>query len=93
MHEGLKMDPIVVNEMGEAVVPASMRTTDTSELFWEQIHLVCDGRMNLQTVSPTHRAMHCPKCGLRVIFPKKVGTYGELRKYFKRFNKRKKGAR
>jgi hypothetical protein len=74
-------DPIVVNKEGEAIKPGSTACQEGSEIFYEQIHLICDGRMRGASVSPTHKAMFC-HCGLRVVYPKTCKTYGDLRAHF-----------
>ncbi|MEK7192966.1 MAG: hypothetical protein AAB682_02410, partial [Patescibacteria group bacterium] len=44
-------------------------------------HLVCGNRLDRLAVTPTFHAIVCKECCLRVLFPKEVETYGELRKY------------
>jgi len=46
------------------------------------IHEVCFGSISLVDVSETHAALVCDTCGLRVMIPREVNTYGELKGYF-----------
>ncbi|TSC71208.1 MAG: hypothetical protein G01um101449_63 [Parcubacteria group bacterium Gr01-1014_49] len=43
------------------------------------IHDYCEGRMKRIRVAETRDALICGRCHLRVLFPKEVQTYGELR--------------
>lgn len=43
------------------------------------VHDFCTGCMDRTRVTETHSALVCRRCHLRVLFPKEVTTYGELR--------------
>lgn len=43
------------------------------------VHDYCDGWVDRTRVTKTHDALICRRCRLRVLFPKEVKTYGELR--------------
>ena len=43
------------------------------------VHMHCSGYMERHEATATHDAIVCRKCHLRVLLPKEVKTYGELR--------------
>lgn len=43
------------------------------------IHMYCDSWMDRHRATKTHDAISCRGCHLRVLFPKEIKTYGELR--------------
>lgn len=43
------------------------------------VHMYCGSWVDRQRATKTHDALVCRGCHLRVLFPKKVRTYGELR--------------
>jgi hypothetical protein len=43
------------------------------------VHLYCGGQMNQRGATKTCHALVCQSCYLRVLFPKEVRTYSELR--------------
>jgi len=43
------------------------------------VHEFCDHRMDRMRATKTHDAIVCQACNLRILFPKEVKTYGELR--------------
>lgn len=45
------------------------------------VHDVCNSWMDVKHISETHNALVCRGCGLRVVYPVGVTTYGELRQY------------
>ncbi|MCX6778718.1 MAG: hypothetical protein NTU97_00605 [Candidatus Magasanikbacteria bacterium] len=45
------------------------------------VHEYCRGWMDRFRATKTHDALLCRKCYLRVLFPREIKTYGELRKY------------
>ncbi len=45
------------------------------------VHLHCDSWMDRRRTTATHDAIICKVCRLRVLFPKEIKTYGELRKF------------
>lgn len=44
------------------------------------VHKYCDGWMDRKRATKTHDAIVCRECHLRVLFPKEVETYGDLRR-------------
>jgi|GEM_PF-699346 len=46
------------------------------------IHKFCNGYVDRNRATETHDAIRCRQCGVRVLFPKEVKTYGDLRSYF-----------
>lgn len=43
------------------------------------VHDFCGGFVDRRGATPTHDALTCRSCNLRVLFPKEVTTFGELR--------------
>lgn len=46
------------------------------------VHDFCNGFMDRTRATMTHDAIVCRSCHLRVLFPKEIETYGELREVF-----------
>ncbi len=44
------------------------------------IHVYCNGWMDRRQATATHDAIICRQCYLRVLFPREIKTYGELRR-------------
>jgi len=44
-------------------------------------HRFCEGFVDLKQVSEEWNVLHCVGCGLRIIVPIEIRTYGQLRKY------------
>ncbi|MDD5083560.1 MAG: hypothetical protein PHT88_01305 [Candidatus Moranbacteria bacterium] len=42
----------------------------------------CEGKIFIRYSNDTSRVATCEKCGLQIIFPKEIQTYGELRNHF-----------
>ena len=45
------------------------------------IHKYCGGIIECMQVTEKHKALVCRKCHLRILTPKEINTYGELREY------------
>lgn len=45
------------------------------------IHACCGGWMDRKRTSPTHDVLVCRNCCLRVVFPRGIETYGDLRRH------------
>lgn len=45
------------------------------------VHKYCDGWMDRRRATEQHDALICRACHLRVVFPRTIRTYGELREY------------
>ena len=76
------MQPIQLTKFGETLInyPGS-ESNDQSELYCcIGIHEEC-GWMDIHKISKTHVALTCRNCGLRVVIPKDIKTYGQLREY------------
>lgn len=58
------------------------RQSDTDKLEWGLVgvHKGCDGWINLR-LGTVVNAMYCAKCGLRVVVPKSLKTYADLRTF------------
>lgn len=55
-------------------------TRDEKELgICVGIHAYCCGWMDRHRATATHDAISCRKCNIRILFPREVKTYGELR--------------
>lgn len=85
------MKPIVLTEYGERLVENLIsKKTDEDSLNHDSIigvHEHCRGGFNFIPVSSTHNVLLCRECGLRVVIPIKVITFGDLRRHFKTFQK------
>ncbi|MFA6043039.1 MAG: hypothetical protein WCV85_01845 [Patescibacteria group bacterium] len=46
------------------------------------VHEVCGGTVFCRASSQTHHAMCCNTCGLRVVVPNTIDTFGELLEHF-----------
>jgi hypothetical protein len=81
--------PIVLTPYGE-----TLREHPPSNAFGEHardstrltgcvgVHDVCGGWVDLRRASASHDALLCRGCGLRVIVPRTLATYGDLRLHF-----------
>ncbi len=45
------------------------------------IHAVCGSWIDFNEISDTHNALCCRSCNLRFVYPNRVKTFGDLRKY------------
>lgn len=78
----MKRYQVVVNlQTGETIEPAFGNTTGRLIQGNGVTHVVCAQTMNYTRVSDTSAALFCPRCGLRVVFPVAVTTFGELGTY------------
>lgn len=76
--------PIVLNEFDETLIGDGNRDiSDETTLIFSRVgvHAECHGFINLIPVSETYSVLYCQHCGLRIIIPRKIGTYGDLRKW------------
>lgn len=51
------------------------------------VHKYCDGLMDRRRATELHDAIVCRSCYLRVLFPKEVKTYGDLRRYLNAYRR------
>lgn len=88
IEKGLQLRPIILTEFGETLLEPladsdEYHTHDDTPLKSNiGVHDICNGWVDLKGVSETHQAIVCRSCQLRVVIPKIIETYGELRKYF-----------
>ncbi len=78
------IEPIILTEYGETLFDdmADLGRGDDAVLSGRVgVHRTCAGFIDILSVSKTHKALLCQKCGLRVVVPKEVETYGDLRKH------------
>lgn len=87
--------PIVLTQYGERLGedPLELRGVYTVHLRDDGslrhsigVHDTCNAWMDVREVSLTHNALVCRQCGLRVVIPKEVETYRQLRDHFSEFN-------
>lgn len=45
------------------------------------VHETCDGWMDINSISKTHKAIRCRNCSLRVVIPISIETYAQLREW------------
>lgn len=89
--QGVQLKPIVLTKFDETLLEPTAdydehHTYNDSELKSSiGVHDVCKGRMDLKEISETHQVIVCRECGLRVVIPKTIQTYGDLREYFARY--------
>ena len=78
------MEPVILSEFGEAILPAFTLTGKGGDETWLNTgeHLMCGGAVDFVPISATYMAVVCNTCGMRIPFPLGIGTYGGLRKYF-----------
>lgn len=76
------MEKIVLTEFGECLLEyPSTQTSDQDRLgSCVGMHEGCNS-VDLKPVSATHNAIYCRHCGLRIVIPKEIDTYGKLRQY------------
>ena len=72
--------PVVVTADGDQVVPRA-GTADDDPLPSDLRHAVCGYRMEGHQTTEKLRAYHCQGCGLRVVVPVTVKTWGDLRRW------------
>lgn len=45
------------------------------------VHVICGGDMHIHPVSLTHKVILCLDCQLRIVIPKEISTYADLREF------------
>lgn len=78
-----KREPIVLTDAGDALLPRKGVGGDQDALLADPcvgIHDVCGGSVSCvkTTVSGT-LILFCTRCGLRLVYPPSVATFGDLR--------------
>jgi hypothetical protein len=84
------MKPVIVNEFGESLshYPGDKHSKDSDDQKLSTcvgIHS-CHGWTDRHDVSPTHMALACRQCGWRVVLPRTIETFADLRAHFHVFN-------
>jgi hypothetical protein len=88
IERSIPLEPIKLNVEGDTLreYPSSSyhyfvdHTRDSQELGGcIGVHDYCNGFMDRSGATKTHDAIVCRRCHLRILFPKEVKTYGELR--------------
>jgi hypothetical protein len=82
------IEPIIITKYGEALAPypgsAEKREPEKYKLSTcVGVHAICDGWIDINEVSPTHSALTCRVCKLRVVIPKEVDTWAKLQEYMR----------
>ena len=93
IERSIPLEPIQLTEQGDHLCeyPPSVRTfgpkylishtRDTSEIgSCVGVHEHCDGWVDRREATALHDALVCRACSMRILFPKDVKTYGDLRK-------------
>lgn len=83
------MKNLIVTKYGEAIrltntYPGSETPQMTEETVIDEhliVHDLCQGFVDVLEISDTYKCLRCRHCGLRVVYPKSVKTYGDLKKY------------
>ncbi len=80
------VSPIVLTKFGETLVvhQNNQDKDDNSELAGLFYHEICMGWIDIKPISDTHRVLRCRNCGLRIVLPGFVKTFGDLREYLKK---------
>ena len=80
--------PILISEHGDMIegypsFSGISNNTDETELnTCVGVHMVCNGWIDINTTSVTHKALTCRKCKMRIVIPLEIKTFGDLRKHF-----------
>ncbi len=82
-----KRGPVIVNEFGEWLghYPGDKASDDQKLSTCVGVHS-CNGWTDRHNVSPTHMALRCRQCGWRIVLPRTIETFGDLRAHFYMFN-------
>jgi hypothetical protein len=77
------LTPIRIGKHGEMLCDSvhDSHSDDDEMYLCIGVHDVCNCYVDIKAVSDTHRAMCCRGCGLRLVIPMEVLTYGQLRAY------------
>jgi len=75
--------PIVLTEQGDTLLERSDRRgapplSDETSLGGG-VHAICGGCIDYRRTTNTHSVLLCRACGLRLVIPADVVTYGQLR--------------
>jgi len=81
------IEPILLTEAGEILTSGGrpVSATDDAKLsICIGVHDVCNGFVDWKIISASHKAVLCRACGMRVVVPGNVETYGDLREFAER---------
>lgn len=84
---------VVITPYGETIRPESPYESPDAAISKNGniIHYLCNGWVDLKTVSEHHSAFYCRGCGLRVVIPNRAcSTWAKLRAYVTSFKLAKK---
>lgn len=82
------IEPVTLTKYGEALEAYSEASAKKDPEDYKLtpcvgIHSVCNGWMDVNEVSPTHSAITCRICRLRVVIPKEIDTWAKLQEYMR----------
>jgi len=82
------LKPIILSKYSEILLEYPSSNSDDSKKLsiCIGVHDICNGFLDIKRISNTHKVIICRSCGLRIVVPKRVITYGDLRKHFAEFN-------
>lgn len=95
IERSVPLKPIILTDIGDELLeyPPSGTTfgvdhtgDDNKLSICVGVHAVCRGWVDRREVTKTHDAICCRVCNLRVSFPKRITTYGELRQHLAELN-------
>ncbi len=64
---------------------------DTDGIDFFHLHGDSHREVNFQPISDGYKALFCPQCGLRIVFPKLVVNFTDLRLFLKKQNQKSGG--
>lgn len=88
------IEPILLNKNGEKLNDYPNSEGGDKKRLSNPIgvHAICSGWVDIGKISETHKAIACRGCHLRIVIPKEIKTYGDLRKHLiKQINEEEKG--
>ena len=89
IEESVQLKPIVLTKYYETLCEIYARTPEYHAHDEDELktiignHDICGGYLDLKPVSSCFNAIICRNCHLRVVIPKNIKTYKELREFFK----------
>ncbi len=79
------MSEIKVTKYDECLRPAHNTGGDFKDdeflIHRTMVHDVCNGFMDVNQISETHRAITCRQCKLRLVIPNTINTFGEFKSH------------
>ena len=83
------VEPIVLDKnTGEILLgyPGSEQGDEGELWCCIGVHEICRGWVDIKPISTTHQALVCRSCGMRILVPASVKTFGDLRSFFNKKN-------